>query len=135
MGGETTTTPTLAPPAAPGRLRTVCAVPVQVAPLSAGLHLSVSAETLRRRLAEKEGDSWDYFTDLERELLSAFESLQAAYEKQHQEWQSAYESLQAMFEATKRDNAALSLQVQRLSRQVNDLSEKVQRWTPEGTRR
>ena len=74
-------------------------------------------------------------TDLERELLSAFESLQAAYEKQHQEWQSAYESLQAMFEATRRDNAALSLQVQRLSRQVNDLSEKVQRWTPEGTRR
>jgi len=74
-------------------------------------------------------------TDLERELLSAFESLQAAYEKQHQEWQSAYESLQAMFEATKRDNAALSLQVQRLSRQVNDLSEKVAHWTPEGRKR
>jgi len=74
-------------------------------------------------------------TDLERELLSAFESLQAAYEKQHQEWQSAYESLQGMFEVTKRDNAALSAQVTRLSKQVNDLSEKVAHWTPESKRR
>nr|CAB96961.1 MobD protein [Halomonas elongata] len=70
-------------------------------------------------------------TDLERELLSAFESLQAAYEKQHQEWQSAYESFRACsgHEARQR---ALSAQVTRLSKQVNDLSEKVARWTPEG---
>ena len=74
-------------------------------------------------------------TDLERELLRAFEQLQAAYETQHREWESAYARLQAMFEATQRDNAALSDQVRRLSRQVNDLSEKVSRWTPGGKKR
>lgn len=74
-------------------------------------------------------------TDLERELLRAFEQLQAAYETQHREWESAYASLQAMFETTQRDNALLNDQVQRLSRQVNDLSEKVQHWTPGSKKR
>lgn len=74
-------------------------------------------------------------TDLERELLRAFEQLQAAYETQHREWQAAYASLQAMFETTQRDNALLNDQVQRLSRQVSSLSESMSRWTPGGKKR
>ena len=54
-------------------------------------------------------------TDLERELLSAFESLQTAYETQHREWQTAYERLVTMYEDTQRDNATLSDQVTHLS--------------------
>ena len=45
-------------------------------------------------------------TNLERELLRAFEQLQSDYERQQKAWESAYESLQTMFEATSRDNGA-----------------------------
>jgi septal ring factor EnvC (AmiA/AmiB activator) len=74
-------------------------------------------------------------TELEQTLLNAFEQLQRDHEQQQKTWQSAYDSLQTMFETTRRDNAVLSDQVERLSNQVNDLSEKVARWTPEGKRR
>ena len=40
----------------------------QVAPVSVGLHVAVSAEALDRRLAEKDGASWDYFSDVERDM-------------------------------------------------------------------
>lgn len=74
-------------------------------------------------------------TELERELLRAFEDLQSDYAAQQQEWRRAYESLQTMFEATQRDNQVLGRQVTNLSKQVNDLSESVSRWTPGGMKR
>ena len=36
--------------------------------MSVGLHVAVSAEALDRRLAEKDGESWDYFSDVERDM-------------------------------------------------------------------
>ncbi|WP_275945902.1 MbeD/MobD family mobilization/exclusion protein, partial [Enterobacter hormaechei] len=36
---------------------------------------------------------------MEKQLLSALESLQAGYEQQQQAWQDSYSSLQHMFEA------------------------------------
>lgn len=99
-------------------------------------------------------------TDLERELLRAFEQLQSDYSKQLQEWESAYASLQEMFEVTRQDNRALGEQVKHLgeqvlslsrakserterlakqvtalSEQVEGLNESVRRWTPEAKRR
>ncbi|WP_369124329.1 MbeD family mobilization/exclusion protein [Enterobacter sp. R-1.6.2] len=35
-------------------------------------------------------------TEMEKQLLSALESLQASYEQQHQAWQESYSSLQHM---------------------------------------
>ncbi|MCV5886622.1 MbeD family mobilization/exclusion protein, partial [Escherichia coli] len=37
---------------------------------------------------------------MERQLLSALESLQTSYEQQQQAWQDSYSSLQRMFETT-----------------------------------
>ncbi|WP_256090428.1 MbeD family mobilization/exclusion protein, partial [Klebsiella pneumoniae] len=37
---------------------------------------------------------------MEKQLLSALESLQTGYEQQQQAWQDSYSSLQHMFEAT-----------------------------------
>ncbi|WP_373420942.1 MbeD/MobD family mobilization/exclusion protein, partial [Escherichia coli] len=46
-------------------------------------------------------------TDLERELLNAFESLQSTYEQQQQELHSALESLQRMYARILRENKQL----------------------------
>ena len=64
-------------------------------------------------------------TELEKQLLTAFEALQSAYEKQHQEWLDASNALQAMFEHTSRENRNLRTQISSLSEQVNSLSEQV----------
>jgi hypothetical protein len=39
-------------------------------------------------------------TEMEKQLLSALESLQTSYEQQQQAWQDSYSSLQHMFETT-----------------------------------
>ncbi|MBJ4995058.1 MbeD family mobilization/exclusion protein, partial [Salmonella enterica subsp. enterica serovar London] len=39
-------------------------------------------------------------TEMEKQLLSALESLQTSYEQQQQAWQASYSSLQHMFETT-----------------------------------
>ncbi|ELS6103941.1 MbeD family mobilization/exclusion protein, partial [Salmonella enterica subsp. enterica serovar Kentucky] len=39
-------------------------------------------------------------TEMEKQLLSALESLQTSYEQQLQAWQASYSSLQHMFETT-----------------------------------
>jgi len=66
-------------------------------------------------------------TEMERQLLSALESLQASYEQQQQAWQDSYSNLQHMFETTsqaldRNDRVCLNL-----SNQVNALHEQVER--------
>ena len=71
-------------------------------------------------------------TEMEKQLLSALESLQHSYAQQQCEWQSSYASLQSMFDTTlnhytqnQHENARLSEQVTRLQQQVEDLSRQV----------
>ena len=64
-------------------------------------------------------------TELEQQLLTAFEELQSAYEKQQQEWLSASNALQAMFDYTSQENRNLRAQISSLSEQVSSLSEQV----------
>ena len=66
-------------------------------------------------------------TEMEKQLLSALESLQASYEQQQEAWQDSYSSLQHMFETTsqaleRNDRVCLNL-----SNQVNALHEQVER--------
>jgi len=66
-------------------------------------------------------------TEMERQLLSALESLQTSYEQQQQAWQNSYSNLQRMFETTsqaleRNDRVCLNL-----SNQVNALHEQVER--------
>lgn len=68
-------------------------------------------------------------TEMEKQLLSALESLQTSYEQQQQQqaWQDSYSSLQRMFETTsqaleRNDRVCLNL-----SNQVNGLYEQVER--------
>jgi len=66
-------------------------------------------------------------TEMERQLLSALESLQASYEQQQQAWQDSYSNLQRMFETTsqaleRNDRVCLNL-----SNQVNGLLDQVER--------
>jgi chromosome segregation ATPase len=66
-------------------------------------------------------------TEMERQLLSALESLQTSYEQQQQAWQDSYSNLQRMFETTsqaleRNDRVCLNL-----SNQVNGLYEQVER--------
>ncbi|TLT31226.1 MbeD family mobilization/exclusion protein [Acinetobacter baumannii] len=66
-------------------------------------------------------------TEMERQLLSALESLQTSYEQQQQAWQDSYSNLQRMFEITsqaleRNDRVCLNL-----SNQVNGLREQVER--------
>ena len=64
-------------------------------------------------------------TEMERQLLSALESLQTSYEQQQQAWQDSYSSLQRMFETTSQErNGRVCLN---LSNQVNALHEQVER--------
>lgn len=71
-------------------------------------------------------------TEMEKQLLSALESLQHSYAQQQSEWQSSYASLQSMFDTTlnhytqnQHENARLSEQVTRLQQQVEDLNRQV----------
>lgn len=71
-------------------------------------------------------------TEMEKQLLSALESLQHSYAQQQSEWQSSYASLQSMFDTTlnhytqnQHENARLSEQVTHLQQQVEDLSRQV----------
>jgi hypothetical protein len=73
-------------------------------------------------------------TEMEKQLLSALESLQTSYEQQQQAWQDSYSSLQHMFEATSQalthsDRVCqhLSSQVDSLRAQVESLSRNVSR--------
>lgn len=65
-------------------------------------------------------------TELENQLLSAFENLQSQHEKQHKDFVTAYNSLVEMFEATSKENAMIRVQVNNLSRQVSTLSSQLQ---------
>ena len=65
-------------------------------------------------------------TEMEKQLLSALESLQAGYEQQQQAWQDSYSSLQRMFETTSQALARSDRACQHLSSQVNDLREQVE---------
>ena len=60
-------------------------------------------------------------TELETQLLSAFEQLQQDYAQQLNAWEAASLELQKMFGITQRENARLSEQVSNLSRQVQSL--------------
>lgn len=66
-------------------------------------------------------------TELETQLLSAFEQLQQDYVQQLSAWEAASSELQRMFGITQRENAALSERVSDLSRQVQSLSEQLRR--------
>ena len=66
-------------------------------------------------------------TELETQLLSAFEQLQQDYAQQQTAWEAASSELQRMFGITQRENARLSEQVSNLSRQVQSLSEQLHR--------
>jgi chromosome segregation ATPase len=66
-------------------------------------------------------------TELETQLLSAFEQLQQDYAQQLSAWEAASLELQRMFGITQRENAALSERVLDLSRQVQSLSEQLRR--------
>ena len=75
-------------------------------------------------------------TEMERQLLSALESLQTSYEQQKQAWQDSYSSLQRMFETTsqaleRNDRVCLNLsnQVSALHEQVERLSSDLSRLT------
>ena len=67
-------------------------------------------------------------TELETQLLNAFEILQEEHEKQHQDFQNAYNRLEEMFSITSRENKMLNEQVNHLSDQVSSLSNQLVRW-------
>jgi polyhydroxyalkanoate synthesis regulator phasin len=65
-------------------------------------------------------------TELEKQLLNAFESLQAQHEQQHSDFVKAYNNLHQMFEITSKENATLRREVSSLSEQVSNLSGQLQ---------
>lgn len=65
-------------------------------------------------------------TEMEKQLLSALESLQASYEQQQRAWQASYSSLQHMFETTSQALERSDMVCQHLSSQVNSLREQVE---------
>ena len=65
-------------------------------------------------------------TELEQQLLFAFENLQSQHEKQHKDFVTAYNNLAQMFDTTSKENATLRKQVSSLSDQVNNLSTQLQ---------
>ncbi|MEZ8274214.1 MbeD family mobilization/exclusion protein [Vibrio splendidus] len=65
-------------------------------------------------------------TELEQQLLSAFDSLQSQHEKQHNDFVTSYNGLVQMFETTSKENNELRQQVSNLSRQVSNLSRQVE---------
>lgn len=66
-------------------------------------------------------------TEMERQLLSALESLQTSYAQQQQAWQDSYSNLQRMFETTSQALEQNDKVCQNLSNQVNGLYEQVER--------
>lgn len=66
-------------------------------------------------------------TELETQLLNAFEQLQQDYAQQLSAWEAASSELQRMFGITQQENARLSERVSDLSRQVQSLSEQLRR--------
>ncbi|HEF0010870.1 TPA: MbeD family mobilization/exclusion protein [Citrobacter braakii] len=66
-------------------------------------------------------------TELETQLLSAFEQLQQDYAQQLSAWEAASSELQRVFGITQQENARLSERVSDLSRQVQSLSEQLRR--------
>ncbi|MBT2957483.1 MbeD family mobilization/exclusion protein [Vibrio anguillarum] len=65
-------------------------------------------------------------TELETQLLNAFEQLQTQHEKQHNDFVTSYNGLVQMFETTSKENNELRQQVGNLSRQVESLSAHLQ---------
>lgn len=65
-------------------------------------------------------------TEMEKQLLSALESLQAGYDQQQQAWQDSYSSLQHMFETTSQALAHSDRVCQNLSSQVDSLRAQVE---------
>jgi hypothetical protein len=65
-------------------------------------------------------------TEMEKQLLSALESLQTSYEQQQQAWQDSYSSLQHMFEATSQALTHSDRVCQHLSSQVESLRAQVE---------
>ncbi|WP_367165818.1 MbeD family mobilization/exclusion protein, partial [Klebsiella pneumoniae] len=65
-------------------------------------------------------------TEMEKQLLSALESLQTSYEQQQQAWQDSYSSLQHMFEATSQALTHSDRVCQHLSSQVDSLRVQVE---------
>lgn len=65
-------------------------------------------------------------TEMERQLLSALESLQTSYAQQQQAWQDSYSNLQRMFETTSQALEQNDKVCQNLSNQVNGLYEQVE---------
>lgn len=65
-------------------------------------------------------------TELEQQLLNAFENFQSQHEKQHKDFVTAYNNLAQMFDTTSKENATLRQQVGNLSEQVNILSTQLQ---------
>ncbi|MCU8300194.1 MbeD family mobilization/exclusion protein [Vibrio vulnificus] len=66
-------------------------------------------------------------TELEKQLLNAFEQLQQQHEAQHTAFADAYKDLEKMFNTTLKENATLRQQVSSLSEQVNGLNVQLQR--------
>ncbi|WP_194591596.1 MbeD family mobilization/exclusion protein [Vibrio anguillarum] len=65
-------------------------------------------------------------TELETQLLNAFEQLQTQHEKQHNDFVTSYNGLVQMLETTSKENNELRQQVGNLSRQVESLSAHLQ---------
>lgn len=65
-------------------------------------------------------------TELENQLLTAFEQLQSEHDKQHQDFVKAYNGLARMFETTSAENQALQQSVSNLTGQVQSLSAQLQ---------
>ncbi|MGF1873627.1 MbeD family mobilization/exclusion protein [Photobacterium indicum] len=66
-------------------------------------------------------------TELEKQLLDAFEQLQLESDKQHQEFVTVYKDLVKMYETTSSENRELRQNVSSLSEQVKTLNVQFQR--------
>ena len=65
-------------------------------------------------------------TELEKQLLNAFDQLQTEHERQHQDFVTAYNGLVKMFETTSAEKWALKLHVDGLSENVRNLNVQLQ---------
>ncbi|EGU43804.1 mobilization protein [Vibrio ichthyoenteri ATCC 700023] len=66
-------------------------------------------------------------TELENQLLLAFEELEKEHEKRHQDFVTAYNGLVKMFDTTSLENKKLSQSVSSLTEQVQSLNSQLQR--------
>ncbi|WP_153038024.1 MbeD family mobilization/exclusion protein [Aliivibrio fischeri] len=65
-------------------------------------------------------------TELETQLLNAFEELEKEHEKRHQDFATAYNGLVEMFETTSLENEKLHQSVSYLTEQVKSLNVQLQ---------